>query len=61
MTQVWLKSIKKMSKLYNYFDKQVNVQKEFEKYSGIHASSCKPMATKKCARKMKVEEKMMHA
>ena len=41
-----------MSKL---FDKEVNAQKEYEKTSGFHASSCKPM--KKCATKTKETKK----
>ena len=36
-------------------DKQVNVQKEFEKTSGIHAKARKP--TKKCVMKMKEERR----
>ena len=45
LTQVWLKSIKK-----------VNAQKEsLKKTSGVHASSCK--STKKCAMKMKETNK----
>ena len=37
------------------FDKEVNAQKEFEKTSGVYASSCKP--TEKCAMKMKETKK----
>ena len=40
LIQIWLKSMKKMSEL---LDKQVNAQKEFEKTSGVHTSSCKPV------------------
>ena len=39
-------------------DKEVNAQKEFEKYSEVHASSCKP--TKKCAMKKKQRTKKPH-
>ena len=53
LTQVWLKSIKEMSEL---FDKEVNGQKEIlKKTSGVHASSHMP--TKKCAMKMKETNK----
>ena len=48
MGEVLIQIHEEMSEL---LDKQMNVQKEFEKTSRVHTSSRKPM--KKCAMKMK--------
>ena len=51
LTQVWLKSVKKLSEL---FDKQVNAQKE-KNFQGSHKLL---QAHEKCVMKMK-QEKIM--
>ena len=49
LTQVWLKSI---AKWVSYLTRSECTKREFEKTSGVHASSPRK-PTKKCAMKMK--------